>query len=102
MNPIILALDLLSIILYLAAFALSSSNYLRTKSRHALWLYFSVAMLCAALVIISNILRAYAVKFNIGGAIFTVDIDGSGLVAISVLWFVAAYTIHKNLQKARK
>ena len=102
MNPIIFALDVASIILYLVAFALSSQNYLRTKSRHALWLYFAVAMLCAALVIISNILRAYAVKFNIGGAIFTVDIDGSGLVAISVLWFVAAYTIHKNLQKAKK
>lgn len=102
MNPMILALDVASIILYLIAFVLSSQNYIKTKSRHALWLYFAVAMLSAALVLISNILRSYHVKFNIAGFIFAIDIDGSGLVAISVLWFVAAYTIHKNLQKARK
>ena len=102
MNPIILALDVASIILYLIAFVFSSHNYLKTKSRHALWLYFAVAMLSAALVLISNILRSYNVKFDLAGFIFTIDIDGSGLVAISVLWFVAAYTIHKNIQKARK
>ncbi len=98
MNPIIFAMDIIGIALYIIAFVLSSQNYLKTKSRHALWLYFAVAMLCAALVLISNILRAFAVKVNIAGQIFAIDIDGAGLIAISVLWFVAAYTIHKGLK----
>jgi|SRR3989338_1250610 len=101
MNPIILAMDAAGIVLYLIAFVLSSQNYLKTKSRHALWLYFAVAMLCAALVLFSNIMRAFAVRINIAGQTFPIDIDGAGLIAISVLWFVAAYTIHKSLKSKK-
>lgn len=89
MDIALLAIDSLAVVLFAAACALSARNYISTKGKHALWFWFAAAMLFGVLVSLTKVLLALDIHI--------MNINGVGLAAMAVLWFVAAYTIRKNI-----